>query len=313
MEPNSKILLESGTNELEIVEFRIDEMDAKGNVIPCYFGVNVAKVREIIRLPEIRRVVNANASVSGMIKLRDQVITLIDLSRALNKNTEGIPADRVIVLEFNRIVVGIQVHSVSRIYRISWENVEPPVKAIHDANITGVVKMEDRIILILDFEKIIGELSSTMALAAPGEDLMLAHSTANRGAKTILVADDSAFIRRTMCGSLREAGYRVVEAENGEEAWEHVQAVREKCKASGEPFSNQLSLVITDIEMPRMDGLHLTALIRKEADLEYLPVVIFSSLASEDNKMKWRNLGASDILTKPDLPNLVQKADTLVL
>lgn len=313
MEPNSKILLESGTNELEIVEFRIDEVDGKGNVIPCYFGVNVAKVREIIRLPEIRKVVNANASVSGMIKLRDQVITLIDLSRALNKNTEGIPADRVIVLEFNRVVVGIQVHSVSRIYRISWENVEPPVKAIHDANITGVVKMEDRIILILDFEKIIGELSSTMALAAPGEDLLLAHSSVNRGAKTILVADDSAFIRRTMCGTLREAGYRVVEAENGEEAWEQVQAVREKCKASGEPFVSELSLVITDIEMPRMDGLHLTALIRKEADLEDLPVVIFSSLASEDNKMKWRNLGASDILTKPDLPNLVQKADSLVL
>ncbi|QWV94147.1 chemotaxis protein [Geomonas oryzisoli] len=313
MEPNNKILLESGTNELEIVEFRIDEVDGKGNVIPCYFGVNVAKVREIIRLPETRKVVNANPCVSGMIKLRDQVITLIDLSRSLNKNTEGIPADRVIVLEFNRIVVGIQVHSVSRIYRISWENVEPPVKAIHDANITGVVKMEDRIILILDFEKIIGELSSTMALATPGEDLMLAHSVANRGARTILVADDSAFIRRTMCGSLREAGYQVVEAENGEEAWEHVQAIRQKCAESKQPLKEVLSLVITDIEMPRMDGLHLTALIRKESDLDGLPVVIFSSLASEDNKMKWRNLGASDILTKPDLPNLVQKADTLAL
>jgi len=313
MEPNNKILLESGTNELEIVEFRIDELDGKGNVIPCYFGVNVAKVREIIRLPETRKVVNSHPSVSGMIKLRDQVITLIDLSRALNKNTEGIPADRVIVLEFNRIVVGIQVHSVSRIYRISWEHVEPPVKAIHDANITGVVKMEDRIILILDFEKIIGELSCTMALAAPGEELMLAHSTVNRGAKTILVADDSAFIRRTMCGSLREAGYQVVEAENGEEAWEHVQAVRQKCTASGKAVTDMLNLVITDIEMPRMDGLHLTSLIRKEADLEKLPVVIFSSLASDDNKMKWRNLGASDILTKPDLPNLVEKADTLVL
>src|SRR5690349_6974433 len=124
MEANKKILLESGTNELEIVEFRIDELDGKGNVVPCYFGVNVAKVREIIRMPNLRTVVNANPAVRGMIKLREQVITLIDLSRALNKNTEGIPAERVIVLEFNRIVVGILVHSVSRIYRISWENVE---------------------------------------------------------------------------------------------------------------------------------------------------------------------------------------------
>lgn len=313
MEPNKKILLESGTNELEIVEFRIDECDSKGNVVPCYFGVNVAKVREIIRLPNLRKVLNAHPAISGMIKLRDQVITLIDLSQTLNKNTDGIPADRVIVLEFNRIVVGILVHSVSRIYRISWENVEPPVKAIHDANITGVVKMEDRIILILDFEKIIGELCSTQALSTPTEELMLAHPSVNRGEKTILVADDSRFIRNTICGSLRLAGYQVIEAENGEEAWDLVNALRQKCTESGTDMSELLNLIITDIEMPRMDGLHLTSLIRKESALDLIPVVIFSSLASQDNKAKWKSLGASDILTKPDLPNLVEKADSLVL
>jgi len=313
MQPNKKILLESGTNELEIVEFRIDECDGKGNRVPCYFGVNVAKVREIIRLPNLRKVLNAHPAISGMIKLRDQVITLIDLAQTLNKNTEGIAADRVIVLEFNRIVVGILVHSVSRIYRISWENVEPPVKAIHDANITGVVKMEDRIILILDFEKIIAELCSAEALSAPSEELMLAHPALNRGEKTILVADDSNFIRSTICGSLRQAGYHVLEAENGEEAWEKVNAMREKCIQSGADISELLNLIITDIEMPRMDGLHLTSLIRKEGALDQVPVVIFSSLASEDNKVKWKNLGASDILTKPDLPNLVEKADSLVL
>ncbi len=313
METNKKILLETGTNELEIVEFRIDEVDNKGNVIPCYFGVNVAKVREIIRLPNLRKVVNSNAAVSGMIKLRDQVITLIDLAKSLNKNTEGLTADRVIVLEFNRVIVGILVHSVSRIYRISWENVEPPVRAIHDANITGVVKMEDRIILILDFEKIIGELSSTMALSAPSEELMLAHSTVNRGEKTILVADDSNFIRNTIAGSLRTAGYNVLEAENGEEAWNIVSAIRGASLEKRTPISKMLNLIITDIEMPRMDGLHLTALIRKESTLDDVPVVIFSSLASEDNKARWKDLGASDILTKPDLPNLVEKADSLVL
>jgi two-component system chemotaxis response regulator CheV len=313
MEANKKILLESGTNELEIVEFRIDECDNKGNVIPCYFGVNVAKVREIIRLPNLRKVVNAHPAVSGMIKLRDQVITLIDLAQSLNKRTEGIAAERVIVLEFNRIVVGILVHSVSRIYRISWENVEPPVKAIHDANITGVVKMEDRIILILDFEKIIAELCCAQALATPDEELMAAHPMVNRGQKTILVADDSNFIRNSICGSLRQAGYQVLEAENGEEAWTQVSALRQKCVDSGTPLSELLNLIITDIEMPRMDGLHLTSLIRKEGTLDQVPVVIFSSLASEDNKAKWKSLGASDILTKPDLPNLVQKADSLVL
>jgi len=273
----------------------------------------VAKVREIIRLPNLRKVVNAHSAISGMIKLRDQVITLIDLSQALNKDTDGIAADRVIVLEFNRIIVGILVHSVSRIYRISWENVEPPVRAIHDANITGVVKMEDRIILILDFEKIIGELSSTEALHTPAPELMLAHSPANRGTKTILVADDSNFIRHTICSSLREAGYKVIEAENGEEAWDMVNKCMAQSREQGTGMESILNMIITDIEMPRMDGLHLTSLVRKESVLDQIPVVIFSSLASEDNKMKWKDLGASDILTKPDLPNLVQKADNLVL
>ncbi|GFO54574.1 chemotaxis protein CheV [Geomonas sp. Red276] len=312
MEANSKILLESGTNELEIVEFRIDEVDAKGNVVPCYFGVNVAKVREIIRLPNLRKVINAHPAVCGMIKLREQVITLIDLSRSLNKNTDGIAADRVIVLEFNRIVVGMLVHSVSRIYRISWENVEPPVKAIHDANITGVVKMEDRIILILDFEKIVSELSFGEALSRPSEEL-LANAPASRSERTILVADDSKFIRSTISSSLRDAGYQVLEAENGEDAWAQVTSIRDRAAQQGSPISQLLSMVITDIEMPRMDGLHLTALIRKEAALDKMPVVLFSSLASDDNKAKWKNLGANDILTKPDLPNLVERADSLVL
>lgn len=120
------ILLESDTNELEIVEFRIDEMDGCGNVIPCYYGVNVAKVREIIRLPQMSRVVNALPGVEGMIKLRDKVISIISLAKVLGKETGDLVADRVVVLEFNNLMVGVLVHSVSRIYRISWKNVEPP-------------------------------------------------------------------------------------------------------------------------------------------------------------------------------------------
>jgi two-component system chemotaxis response regulator CheV len=312
MEIDKRILLESDTNELEIVEFRIDECDRAGNVIPCYFGVNVAKVREIIRMATVRKVVNHNPAISGMIKLRDQVITLIDLGKALNKRADGLKAERVIVLEFNRITVGILVHSVSRIYRISWEHVDPPVRGIHDANITGLVKMEDRIILILDFEKIIGELCATDALSIPSAEQLQISAPLNRGEKTILVADDSAFIRSTIVSSLRLAGYQVEEAENGEEAWNMICNKMTGCRSSGTQLHNVLSMVITDVEMPKMDGLRLTSLIRKEDDLKGLPVVIFSSLASDDNKMKWKNLGAQDILTKPDLPNLVARTDVLV-
>lgn len=308
----SKILLESDTNELEIVEFRIDEVDWNGNVLPCYYGVNVAKVREIIRLPKMSRIVNAKPGIEGMIKLRDKVITIINLATVLNKTTGDLLADRVVVLEFNNLMVGVLVHSVSRIYRISWKNVEPPSAAVHSEEVTGLVKMEDRIILVLDFEKIVAELCSESALK-PLDALMMnrAESNPERENRTVLVADDSHFIRKTLCGSLRGAGYTVIEAENGAEAWKIIQETMQKAAQDGSYFKKYIQMLITDVEMPQMDGLHLTSLVRKEDSLKDLPVAIFSSLASEDNKRKWIGLGANCILTKPDLPKLVDVVDEL--
>jgi len=310
----TNILLESDTNELEIVEFRIDEVDARGTMIPCYYGVNVAKVREIIRLPQLSKVVNAKPGVEGMIKLRDKVITIINLAQVLGKNTGDMVADRVVVLEFNNLMVGVLVHSVSRIYRISWKNVEPPSRSVHSAQVTGLVKMDDCIILVLDFEKIVGELCSESALK-PLDQTLLPESGqfVDRGSKTILVADDSPFIRNTLCNALRASGYAVSEAENGAEAWEIVSRTLAECNNDGARFRERFSMLITDVEMPQMDGLHLTSLLRKEEALKDFPIAIFSSLASDDNKRKWIGLGANCILTKPDLPNLVRVADELTV
>lgn len=308
----SNILLESDTNELEIVEFRIDEVDCHGKVMPCFYGVNVAKVREIIRLPQMSRIVNAKPGVEGMIKLRDKVITIINLATVLNKDTGNLVADRVVVLEFNNLMVGVLVHSVSRIYRISWKNVEPPAKSVHSDQVTGLVKMDDRIILVLDFEKIVAELCSESALKPLDEVLMLrSESNPERAERTVLVADDSVFIRKTLSSSLRSAGYTVVEAENGAEAWQIIQDTMQKAAQDGCHFKKYIHMLITDVEMPQMDGLHLTSLVRKEETLRDLPVAIFSSLASEDNKRKWIGLGANCILTKPDLPKLVDVVDEL--
>lgn len=308
----SKILLESDTNELEIVEFRIDEVDGNNGLVPCYYGVNVAKVREIIRLPQMSKIVNAKPGIEGMIKLRDKIITIINLATILNKNTGDLVADRVVVLEFNNLMVGVLVHSVSRIYRISWKSVEPPSAAAHSDEVTGLVKMDDRIILVLDFEKIVAELCSESALQPLDSDMMARTlSNPERARKTILVVDDSTFIRKTLCGSLRSAGYTVVEAENGAEAWNIIQQTLQKVTEEGGTFCDQIHMLITDVEMPQMDGLHLTSLVRKEESLKEFPVAIFSSLASEDNKRKWIGLGANCILTKPDLPKLVSVVDDL--
>jgi two-component system chemotaxis response regulator CheV len=307
-----RILLESGTNELEIVEFMIDETGPNGETTHSYFGVNVAKVREIIRKPQMWKVFNANSAVSGLMKLRDKVITVVNLATVLGKEYSALAPDRVVVLEFNRMMVGVLVNGVSRIYRISWEQVEPPVRAIESAYVTGVVKMEDRIILILDFEKIVGELCSEETLRALSEDQLLPGPVLDRSQRRILVADDSTFIRNSICSSLRGAGYNVEEAENGEDAWNMIQDKLTRCRAAGVSLRRELDLLITDVEMPKMDGLHLTTLVKKDDVLKDLPVLIFSSLASDDNKRKWKDLGALDIVTKPDLPNLVKIADSVM-
>ena len=307
-----RILLESGTNELEIVEFMIDETGPNGETVHSYFGVNVAKVREIIRKPQMWKVFNANSAVSGMMKLRDKVITVVNLATVLGKEYSALTPDRVVVLEFNRMMVGVLVNGVSRIYRISWEQVEPPVRTIESAYVTGVVQMEDRIILILDFEKIVGELCTEETLRALSEDQLLPGPVLDRSQRRILVADDSAFIRNSICTSLRGAGYNVDEAENGEEAWNMIQDKLTRCRAAGVNLRSELDLLITDVEMPKMDGLHLTTLVKKDDVLKELPVLIFSSLASDDNKRKWKDLGALDIVTKPDLPNLVKIADSVM-
>lgn len=305
----TNILLESDTNELEIVEFRVDELDNHGNLLPCHYGVNVAKVREIIRLPQVTKALNTSDSVEGMIKLREKVIPVLNLSKILNKYTGDMIADRVIVLEFNNLMVGVLVHSVSRIYRISWKNVEAPSSAVYSDQITGLVKMDDRIILVLDFEKIVAEFCSSSALRPLEPEQLLISEEHDRTSKTILVADDSPFIRSTMCSSLRGAGYNVVEAVNGAEAWDKIRNLIQRCDDEGVSLRSKLQLLITDVEMPQMDGLHLTSTVRKEKNQQELPIIIFSSLASEDNIRKWHDLGAQQILTKPDLPNLVKYAD----
>lgn len=309
---DNKILLESDTNELEIVEFTLNETDGSGKLVPSYFGVNVAKVREIIRKPQMWKVPNSHPAIAGMMKLRDKVITVVNLATTLGKGIDCLEPDRVIVLEFNRMVVGVLVNGVSRIYRISWEQVEPPVRAIESAYVTGVVKMEDRIILVLDFEKIVGEICCSDILHQIGHDQLMDDVILDRSRYRILVADDSAFIRHSICTSLRAAGYNVEEAENGEEAWNIISAKLSSCRNAGTPLSNELDLLITDVEMPKMDGLHLTSLVKKDDVLKDLPVLIFSSLATDDNKVKWKDLGALDIITKPDLPNLVKIADGIM-
>jgi len=287
----SKILLETGTNEFELIEFIISKRS---------YGINVAKIREVIELPdEIYPVPKAHPCLVGVTNIRDEIISIIDLKKFLGIEAEDDQRkQKVIITEFNNLKMGFIVDSVTRIYRLSWNKVTSPDKTMSgvDAYITSIVKLQDKIILMLDFEKIVFEVNSFQNMAE-GIDIK---KDIYRTTHNILVAEDSTMIRNTIVKTLTTAGYKIQEATNGKDALDYFEA-----------HKNELSLVITDIEMPQMDGYSLTKKIKLDANV-HLPVVIFSSLISPDIRRKGETVGADAQVTKPELGDLLAIVDDLI-
>lgn len=298
------ILLESGTNELEIVEFQVDHKDDNGEINPGYYGVNVAKVKEIIKEAErLTDVPRSHSSISGVINLRGKIIPIVDLPQWLDKNNKDIPTERIIITQFNKVLTGFLVHSVSRIHRVSWERVEPPSGLMNQAEkecVTGLVKFDDRILMMLDFERIVAEINPETGLQANS----VRKSKKSKG-KTVFIAEDSSFTRKIMIKMLKSAGYRVFSSGNGLDAYNKLIGIAEEALAKDIPLKRYLNLIISDIEMPQMDGLHLTAKLKEHKTLKDVPVVVFSSMVTEENRKKWMSLGAVDYISKPEIDRLV--------
>jgi len=307
--------------ELEIVEFYIDEADAEGNAYRGYYGINVAKVLEIIRRPPVTEMPSApHSSILGAFNQRNRVIPLVDLAQWLGKNPPATEAEKVIVTEFNRVINAFLVSGVNRIHRLSWENIEPPsqqVQTLSGNTLTGVVKQEGRVIFLLDFEKIIGDLNpdlffkeeqATMAAAAA----MAADDVEPAGTFKALVVDDSTAIRRLIGSMLEKAGFAVTRTFNGKEGWEILTRLRDQASREGRPLHDLLNIVVTDIEMPVMDGHTLTRRIKADPVLKDLPVVLFSSLITDSLRHLGVAAGADEQVSKPDLPGLASLARNLV-
>lgn len=303
MEKNKGILLESGTNELEIVEFTIG-----GNT----FGINVAKVREIMPFAKVTTVPNSHPCIRGIFKPRDMVMTVIDLPRYLNlPKTEDETKDLFIIANFNKLYTAFQVHSVVGIHRISWEQIEKPDTTLYGGQeglATGIIKMNDKLIIILDFEKIMSDISPQTGIKLSEISSM---GDRKRSNKPILVAEDSDFLTKMLLEALHQAGYTNVKTTpNGREAWEYLENIKGDKKNA---LEDQVACIITDIEMPQMDGHRLTKLIKEDDKLRNLPVIIFSSLINDDMKRKGKELGADAQVTKPEIGNLVGIIDKLIL
>ncbi len=303
MAKNTNILLESGTNELEVIEFIIEFPDTDGTMVAQSFGINVAKVREIIRMPELTALPNMPESTVGIFNLRGYIVPVIDLGDWLY-HFNNIAAERkLIVAEFNAMRLGFVVNDVRRIYRFSWKQVESP-DAINDyggenSSIIGIIKGEDKNILMVDVEKIIAEINPKLGMEQVDDIHHL--DGANY---TVLMAEDSPTIRKMITDRLKVASYNVVSCNDGVAAWDLLSMYAERAQ-QGEDLRSMVNLVITDIEMPQMDGHALTRNIKNHPILSKVPVIIFSSLVSDELHHKGEAVGADAQLTKPKISLLL--------
>ena len=307
------IVLEASTNELEIIEFSIEEALPDGTVYVGNYGMNVAKVLEIIRRPTITNVPSQhNAAVLGTFNLRGRVLPLVDLSIWLGKNMVQNDAHKVIVSEFSGVVTAFLVSGVSSIHRLSWSQIEAPsrhVQAYSRESITGVLRINDRILFILDMEKIVASMDITLDMSRLFIDTQ---PLADAGQFHILIADDSMSLRNTIKGALEKAGYQVTPTSSGREAWEFLQRTYQEAQAEGVALTDKIHLLISDIEMPEMDGHNLTRKIRETPGISQLPVVLFSSLITDALRHKGIAVGADDQVSKPDLPGLTTHVRELI-
>lgn len=296
---DTKILLENGTNELEVLEFKLD-----GNA----YGINVAKIKEIINYQEVTPVPNSHPSVEGIFMPRDTMITAIDLKNCLQRGVSE-PGGLFIITNFNKLDIAFHVDSVVGIHRVSWRDIINPGSTVSttEAGIsTGIIKFEDRLIIILDFEKIVTDINPETGLKMTEIDEL---GKRDRNELPILIAEDSPLLNKLIVDSLHRAGYvNLIHTENGQQAYD----VIEECKREG-TLKEHVQCIITDIEMPVMDGHRLTKLVKSDDATKDIPVIIFSSLVNDEMKKKGESLGADAQLSKPEIGNLVKVIDDLVL
>ena len=294
------ILLESGTNELELLEFRI------GN---NYYGINVAKIKEIIPYQKPTPIPNSHPCIEGIFMPRDVIITVINLAKNL-----GFPPstdeskDMYVITNFNKLNVGFHVHSVVGITRVSWSEITKPDVTLNSGGegvATGIIKLNNRLIVILDFEKIVADISPETGLKVSDVDHM---GMRDRNNTPILIAEDSPLLSKLLIDCLKKAGYvNITATMNGLEAWNKLN----QFKDMGALHEN-VQLVITDIEMPQMDGHRLAKLIKDTAPFSKIPVVIFSSLVNDEMRRKGESLGVDAQLSKPEIGMLVGAIDKIL-
>lgn len=296
---DTNILLENGTNELEVLEFTL------GN---NHYGINVAKVREILSYQPVTPVPNSHEYIEGIFMPRDDMISVVDLKRSIGMGSSE-EKGLFIITNFNKLNIAFHVDQVLGIHRISWADIILPGVTVNDAQsgvATGIIKIDGKLIVILDFEKIVTDISPETGLKISDIEVM---GERERNSLPIIIAEDSPLLGSMISDCMKKAGYVNLDlCPNGQVAWDKIRSYKKQGIVD-----EKVALVVTDIEMPLMDGHRLTKLIKEDSDLKHIPVVIFSSLINDDMRRKGEMLGADAQLTKPEIGKLVEQIDILIM
>ena len=310
----NKILLETGTNELEIITFYLRCLDkGKGEYVETFYGINAAKVSELIAIPtEITKVANSPECVLGVFLLRGKTIPLIDICNWFQYepdiSAEAKQKWTVIVTELNGKHFGFVSHGVDKVYRSSWESILPPHELIAASrSVTGMVLIENRLVQMVDFENITASIDPESSLEMSKNDSGSVSPFINSD-KKVVIAEDSGVIRDMLKKVLTAAQFNVKDFIDGQSCWEYLQ----KSKEDNDSADDTILAVISDIEMPRMDGHRLCKNIKEDTFFNKVPVMLFSSMINDALRIKGEKVGADAQVTKPELDFLVSKLVELI-
>mgnify|MGYP001311147824 FL=1 len=287
-----------GQNRLELLLFRLNGRQR--------FGINVFKVREVLQCPPLTAMPKLNPLVRGVAHIRGQTISVIDLSMATRgRKIEDLSNAFIVIAEYNRSVQGFLVGAVERIINTNWDAIMPPPQGTGRASyLTAVTEVENELIEILDVEKILNEISPLNAEVS--SEVAEGLTTEGQENKIIFIADDSAVARNQVKKALTSLGLEIELAKNGLEALNRLKEIAEEYG----DVTNRVGVLVSDIEMPEMDGYTLTAEIKNTPELQKLHVVLHTSLSGVFNQAMVQKVGADDFIAKfhPDeLPTAVQK------
>ncbi|OHD84605.1 chemotaxis protein [Sulfuricurvum sp. RIFCSPLOWO2_12_FULL_43_24] len=291
-------ILKVGTNEMELVDFRIFKREGD-EIYEGIYGVNVSKVREIIRFPKLTELPGTPPFIEGIFDLRGVVIPVVNLATWMGVEApeEMAHESRVIITEFNNILIGFVVHEAKRIRRINWKDIEPASfisssGGLDGSKITGVTRIEDDgVLLILDLEGVVQELGlyqPSRGKLEEGKDRFSGH---------VLLLDDSATARRIIKEALEQMGFDVIEATDGQQG---LKILEDLYHAYGDNISSKLRLIASDIEMPLMDGFHFAANVKSDERFKMIPIVFNSSISDHFSEMRGREAGGEAYLVKFD-------------